>query len=201
MDDHRCRSPVSVWILTDDAVNAALGAEVRRAREAAGLTRPELVAQLPFKIAVATVLNWELGHRSISHSRLIEVARTLRTSAPALLRRAIDRVEVIESLLVELDLRPLCDDANPRFGILRTWAENKLTTLDNDGSVVRLHHSVIRELAVLLSVRLADLVSHLTHTTSFRQVSAQHPVANHIDDDLRRNHRGAAAHSPSTNTD
>src|SRR3712207_3665510 len=81
------------WILTDEEVNTALGAEVRRAREAAGLSRPELAAQLPFKIAVATLLNWELGHRSISYSRLVEVGRTLNSSAPELLRRAIERIE------------------------------------------------------------------------------------------------------------
>lgn len=149
------------WILTEESVNAALGAEVRRAREAAGLSRPELVAQLPFKIAVATLLNWELGHRSISYARLVEIGRALNVSAPDLLRRAIERVEVIESLLVEFDLRPLCDDTDPRFGLLRRWAENKLAAAGED-SVVRVHHSVIRELAVLLGVRLADLVEHLS---------------------------------------
>src|SRR3954453_7915583 len=158
------------WILTEEDVNAALGAEVRRAREAAGLSRPELVAQLPFKIAVATLLNWELGHRAISYARLVEIGRTLNISAPNLLRRAIERIELIQSLLVELDLRPLCDDANPRFGLLRTWAENKLATLEDERSVVRIHHSVVRELAVLSRVRLPDLVKHLSMTTSFRQI-------------------------------
>lgn len=161
------------WVLTEEDVNAALGAEVRRAREAAGLSRPELVAQLPFKIAVATLLNWELGHRAISYARLVEVGRTLNSSAPDLLRRAIERVESIESLLVELDLRPLCDDPNPKFGLLRTWAENKLVTVGDASSVVRIHHSVVRELAVLLHVRLTDLVSHLSKITSFRQISVQ----------------------------
>jgi transcriptional regulator with XRE-family HTH domain len=159
------------WLLTEEDLNAALGAEVRRAREAAGLTRPELAAQLPFKISVATLLNWELGHRAVSYARLLEVSRTLNVSAPDLLRRAIDRVELIDSLLVELDLRPLCEDANPTFGLLRTWAENKIETLEDERSVVRVHHSVIRELAVLLSVRLTDLVKHLSKTTSFRQVN------------------------------
>lgn len=160
------------WLLSEEEVNVALGTEVRRAREAAGLTRPELVAQLPFKIAVATLLNWELGHRSISYARLVEVGRTLNSSAPELLRRAIERIESIESLWVELDLRPLCDDANPRFGLLRTWAEHKLATIDDDArSIVRIHHSVIREMAVLLRVHLADLVRYLSTTASFREVS------------------------------
>lgn len=159
------------WLLSEEEVNVALGAEVRRAREAAGLTRPELVARLPFRIAVATLLNWELGHRAIAHSRLVEVGRTLNCPAPELLRRAIERIESIKSLWVELDLRPLRDDANPRFGLLRTWAESKLATIDDANSIVRLHHSVIREMAVLLRVHLADLVRYLSTTASFKEIS------------------------------
>jgi transcriptional regulator with XRE-family HTH domain len=159
------------WLLSEEEVNVALGAEVRRSREAAGLTRPQLVAQLPFKIAVATLLNWELGHRSISYARLVEIGRTLNSSAPELLRRAIERIESIESLWVELDLRPLCDDANPRFGLVRTWAENKLATIGDANSIVRIHHSAIREMAILLRVHLVDLVRYLSATASFREIS------------------------------
>lgn len=159
------------WLVTENDVNAALGAEVRRAREAAGLSRPELVAQLPFKLAVATLLNWELGHRAISHARLVEIGRVLNCRAWELLRRAVERVEVIESLLVEIDLRPLCDDASPGFGLLRTWAENKLATMDGESSVVRIHHSVVRELAVLLRVRLVDLVTYLSEVAALRRVA------------------------------
>lgn len=161
------------WLLTDDDINAAVGAEVRRAREAAGLTRPELVALLPFKIAVPTLLNWELGHRAISYARLIEVGRTLHSSAPTLLCRAIERIESIDSLIVELDLRPLCDDANPQFGLLRVWAENKLATMDDGSYFARIHHTVIRELAVLLRVRLTDLVKHLSATATMTRVGGR----------------------------
>jgi transcriptional regulator with XRE-family HTH domain len=161
------------WLLTEEEINAALGAEVRRAREAAGLSRPELVERLPFKIAVPTLLNWELGHRAISYGRLIELGRTLNCSAPALLRRAIDRIELIDSLLVELDLRPLCDDTTSRFGLLRTWAESRLATMDGENSVVRIHHTVLRELAILLRVHVFDLVKYMSRVTSFRQISGQ----------------------------
>lgn len=161
------------WLLTDAEVNAALGAEVRAAREAAGLTRPELVAELPFTTSVPTLTNWELGKRTISYAKLVELSRTLRRNGPDLLRRAVERVESIQSLVVELDLRQLCEDTNPRYGVLRTWAENKLSTMQDAGSVVRVHHSVVREWSVLLRVHLTELVRHLEKTASFAQVSGR----------------------------
>lgn len=161
------------WLVKDADVNVALGAEVRSAREAAGLSRPELVAQLPFKTTVPTLLNWELGHRAISYARLIEVSRTLNCTGPDLLRRAIERVESIQSLLVELDLRALSEDPDPRFGMLRTWAENKLATKTEPGPITRIHHSVVREWAVLLGMHLPELVNHLEETASLRQDSAR----------------------------
>lgn len=156
------------WLLKDSDINAALGAEVRSAREAAGLTRPELVARLPFRTTVPTVLNWELGHRAISYARLVELGRTLHRSGPELLRRAIDRVDSIQSALVELDLRQLQED--PDAGLLRTWAENKLATKNDTGTIVRIHHTVIREWAVLLGMHLTDLVRHLEEKASLHQV-------------------------------
>jgi transcriptional regulator with XRE-family HTH domain len=159
------------WLLKDADVNVALGAEVRSAREAAGLTRPELVAQLPFKTTVPTLLNWELGHRAISYARLVELSRTLNCTGHELLRRAIERVDSIQSLLVELDLRPLLENRDPRFGMLRTWAENKLAAKNDEGTTVAVHHSVVREWAILLGMRLNDLVNHLEATAALQQVS------------------------------
>ncbi|MFC4859215.1 hypothetical protein [Actinophytocola glycyrrhizae] len=161
------------WLLTDAEVNAALGAEVRAAREAAGLTRPDLVDQLPFATTTQTLMNWETGKRAISYAKLVEIGRTLHRSAPDLLSGAVERIESIQSLVVELDLRRLREDANPRYEVLRTWAENKLSTKQSSGSVVRVHHSVIREWAVLLRVQLPDLVQHLENTASFAQVSGR----------------------------
>jgi transcriptional regulator with XRE-family HTH domain len=158
------------WLLTDGTINRALGAELRRRREAAGLTRPELVEQLAFKVTVATLLNWELGYRAISYARLVEIARTLHTSAPEMLRCAIEHIESIQSLMVQIDLAPVCRDENARFALLRTWAENKLVSLGETPSVIRVHHTVIRELAVLMNVPLADLVGYLTTNASLVQL-------------------------------
>jgi transcriptional regulator with XRE-family HTH domain len=161
------------WILTDADLNAAIGAELRSAREAAGLSRPELVAQLPFTTTVATLLNWELGKRATSYAKLVEIARALHRRPADLLDRAVERVESIQSLMVELDLRRLCEDTTPRFGALQTWAVNRLAAKDDPGTVVRVHHSVIREWAVQLKVHLADLVRHLERTANFAQVNGR----------------------------
>jgi hypothetical protein len=125
------------------------------------LTRPELVAQLPFKTTVPSLLNWELGHRAISYARLVELARSLRRSAPGLLGRAIERVDAIQTLMVEVDLAALRDDPNPAFAVLRRWAVNRLAARPDTGPVVRVHHTVVREWAVLLGIGLPDLVQHL----------------------------------------
>lgn len=158
------------WVVQDSDVNVALGAEMRAAREAAGLTRPELVAQLPFKTTVPSVLNWELGHRAASYARLIEWGRALNRPAPDLLRGAIERVDSIPSLLVEIDLVQLCKDTTPALATLRTWAQNKLAVGAAGEPLARIHHSVIREWAVQLGVSLPQMVSYLKFAASLRQV-------------------------------
>jgi transcriptional regulator with XRE-family HTH domain len=154
--------PEADWVLSEDKINVALGGEVRRAREAAGLTRPQLVELLPFEVTVATLLNWELGHRGIAYVRLVELARTLNHSATQLLQRAIHRVESIQTQFVDIDVIALCDDSTARYVMLRTWAELKRETLvEEDLPIVRVHHAVIREWAVLLNIKLIDLIRYL----------------------------------------
>lgn len=162
--------PEADWTLTEDKINVALGGEVRRAREAAGLTRPQLVTRLPFETTVATLLNWELGHRGISYARLVELARTLGETAPQLLKRALHRVESIQTEYVTVDVVAMCDDTNAKYVMLRNWAERKRQTLSNDVRIVRLHHSVIKEWAVLLNVKLIDLVRYLDKVASLTPV-------------------------------
>lgn len=158
------------WLLTEEKINAALGGEVRRAREAAGLTRPQLVELLPFEATVATLLNWELGHRGISYVRLVELARTLNHSATQLLQRAIARVEAIQTQYVDIDVVALCDDSTARYVMLRTWAERKREPLTEGVHMVRVHHTVVREWAVLLNVKLIDLIRYLAKAANLTPV-------------------------------
>ncbi|MGH3762520.1 helix-turn-helix domain-containing protein [Actinophytocola sp.] len=156
---------------TDEAMNIAVGAELRRAREAAGLTRSELAAILPFKASAAGLSNYETGKRMVSHWRMVEFCRAVDAYAPDVLGRAIESVESIQTLLVELDLRAIADDDDARFAPIRTWARNRLARVSLESTTVRVHHSVVRELAVLLDMSSNDLVKHLASTASFRQVS------------------------------
>lgn len=158
-DTDTAAPPPADWVLSDNVINTAVGTAVRRAREAEGHSRPDLAAILPFPVTAATLLNWELGKRAISYSKLVEVARVLNTTGPALLAQAIELVEVIDSLMVDVDLEPLCADQGRLFKPVRTWARNKRATLGDAAPVVRVHHSVIRELAVLAGVPLVDLVA------------------------------------------
>lgn len=73
-------------------INVALGGEIRSAREAARLTRPELVARLPCAASVPTLANWEMGKRAIPYAKLMDVGRALGVSGPDLFRRAAERV-------------------------------------------------------------------------------------------------------------
>lgn len=154
--------PNADWMLTEEKINVALGGEIRRARVAAGLSRPKLVELLPFEITVASLVNWELGKRGIAFMYLVEVARTLNYSATQLLQRAIARAETIQTQYVDIDLDGLREDSTARWVMLRTWAEKRNELLlEGDSRIVRLHHTVVREWAVLLGVHLVDLVIYL----------------------------------------
>ena len=162
--------PEPDWLLTENKIRVALGREMRRAREAAGLTRPKFVELLPFDGSVHTLLNWELGHRAISFARLVEVARLLGHTAPQLLQRALAKAEAIQTQYVDIDIAALRKDSTAKYVMLRDWAERKRATLSEDTQIVRLHHTVIREWAVLLNVKLIDLVRYLDAKASLAPV-------------------------------
>lgn len=60
------------------ALSRAIGDELRRAREAQGWTRAELVALLPSGIGDRTLLSYEHGTRHLTVLRLLELCRALR---------------------------------------------------------------------------------------------------------------------------
>lgn len=159
------------WVVSDEVMNAAVGKELRLAREAAGLTRPELVDELPFTVSVATLANYESGKRAVSYRRLLEFSRVTRVDAWDILRRAIERVEAIQSLLVEVDLQVIAYDDDPRFVLLQRWAKTRLEVAPTGTTIVRLHHSVLREFATMLDISAGVLVKHLEACASLRQVS------------------------------
>ncbi|GAB3429801.1 helix-turn-helix domain-containing protein [Actinophytocola sediminis] len=74
------------------AVARAAGIEVRLARGAAGLSRPQLIERLRRRVPVNTLAGWETGVRAISIDRLVDVCDALSIDAGDLLTRARRRV-------------------------------------------------------------------------------------------------------------
>lgn len=145
------------WV-TDDAINRALGAEVRRLRAAAGMSRAQLVRKLPFSLHIQTLQNYELGLRQFPLGKLLAISRLLGTPAHELYRKAIRAAELAEVLFVEVDLSAVLASSDTDLEALRTWARNRPA---GPGEVVRLHRTVVQELAAVLGFSTETLVKRL----------------------------------------
>jgi transcriptional regulator with XRE-family HTH domain len=63
--------------VTDKAFARISGQEIRRAREARGWSRVQLVERLPSGIGDRTLLSYEQGLRQLSVIRFVEISRAL----------------------------------------------------------------------------------------------------------------------------
>lgn len=145
------------WV-TDDAINRALGAEVRRLRAAAGMSRAQLVERLPFSLHIQSLMNYELGLRQFPIGKLEAVGRLLGMPAHELIRKAVRAAELAEVLFVEVDLSAVLVSTDPDLEALRTWAGNRPA---DPGGVVRLHRAVVQEFAAVLGFSPEALVKRL----------------------------------------
>ena len=135
--------------LSDKLVSRMLGEELRRAREALGWSRLHLAEQLPSGIGDRTLLSYEHGTRHLTALRLIELCHTLKTDAPTVLGRALQRARInMEHLLLKVDLRALLKDESPAYRPLRQWAKNALN--EHAGGTVEITPDVIRNLALFI---------------------------------------------------
>lgn len=145
---------------TEKTISRAIGEELRRAREAQGLSRGQLVAQLPSGIGDRTLLSYEHGTRHLTVLRLIELCRVLGIAAPTLLNLALQRSRIhLQNLVLQVDLRFLLNDMNERFRPMHQWARNKLN--DNPAGVVELPPSSVRELAAFVGCTYTELAGYL----------------------------------------
>lgn len=147
------------WV-TEEAIVRALGSELRRAREAAGWTRADLVARLPFEMHVQTLTNYERGLRQCTLGRLVEICRALDLTAPDVLRVALQRAEMDVHAVVQVDLRAAAEDSSAEFVPLQRWARNRLAT--EPAGVVRLGQATIKEMAAVMDVPPATLTKRLS---------------------------------------
>lgn len=142
------------------ATSRAIGEELRRAREAKGWSRGQLVALLPSRIGDRTLLSYEHGTRHLTVIRLIEVCRPLGVAAPTLLSDALQRArKELDNLVLRVALKNLINDDSVKFRPLRQWARNKLNKYP-DG-IVELAPSAVEELADFVGYKSSDLVNYL----------------------------------------
>lgn len=146
--------------VTEKAISRAIGEELRRAREANGWSRGQLVSRLPSGIGDRTLLSYEHGTRHLTLLRFIELCGALQVAAPTLLNQALQRARIhLQNLVLQVDLRHLLNDKNERFLSLTQWAHNKLSA--NPGGIVELSPSSVREMAAFMGCPPHELANYL----------------------------------------
>jgi transcriptional regulator with XRE-family HTH domain len=146
--------------VTDKVISRAIGEELRRAREATGWSRLQLVARLPSGIGDRTLLSYEHGTRHLTALRFIEICQALGFAAPVLLNQALQRARVhLQNLVLRIDLRFLLNDRNDKFRPMHQWARNKLN--EHPDGVVELPPSSVRELATFVGCTYHELAEYL----------------------------------------
>jgi transcriptional regulator with XRE-family HTH domain len=163
----------------DSALSKALGEELRRAREMAGISRAELVNRTPSEINVRTYATYEYGTRLCTVARFIEICAALEVSAPEILELALQRAKIhLRTIGLQVDLRALLRDRSTELTPLRGWAENRLATYPEDSGIARLTASVLQELAICFGLSKLDLINYLIMFTPQSATRRQHASAN-----------------------
>lgn len=150
--------------VTDKAISRAIGEELRRTREAMGLSRGKLVSRLPSGIGDRTLLSYEHGTRHLTVLRFLELCHHLEFPAPTLLTQALQRARIeLANLVLHVDLRALISDRSDKFRPMLQWARNKLNK--HPGGVVELPPSSVEELADFVGYTYRELVVYLARFT------------------------------------
>lgn len=76
-------------VLLGDVITRAAGEDVRRAREARGLSRLQFVALLPSGIGERSLLAYERGLRQLTLMRLAELCWALELDVPTVFARGL----------------------------------------------------------------------------------------------------------------
>jgi hypothetical protein len=145
---------------SEKAISRAIGEELRRAREACGWSRGQLVTRLPSGIGERSLLSYEHGTRHLTALRFIEICRALGVAAPVLLNQALQRARIhLANLVLRIDLRILLNDRGDRFRPMHQWARNKLN--EHPDGVVEVPPSSVRELATFVGCGYGELAGWL----------------------------------------
>jgi transcriptional regulator with XRE-family HTH domain len=148
----------------EKAISRAIGAELRRAREACGWSRIQLTARLPSGIGERTLLSYEHGTRQMTALRLIEICHALGTDMPTLVRRALQQARIhLENLPLQVDLRALINNGSDTYRPMVQWARNTLN--EHPDGIVEVLPVAVRNLALFVGCTYRDLVNHLARFT------------------------------------
>lgn len=147
-----------------DMITRAVGEELRRVREARGLSRYQLVGLLPSGIGERTLFSYERGIRQLTVLRLAELSWALDVDAPTVFARGLQRAKVlVESLTLAVDLHALLADERVMFRPLAQWAKNTLN--DHPCGIVEVVPAVVQNLARFIGCTQQELTDHLVRFT------------------------------------
>ena len=147
-----------------ETITKAVGEELRRLREARGLSRYQLVALLPSGIGERTLLSYEHGTRQLTLLRLAELSWALGTDAPTVFARGLQRAKLlVDKLTLAVDLHALLADERVMFRPLAQWAKNTLN--DHRSGIVEVQPDVVRNLARFIGCTQQELIDHLVRFT------------------------------------
>ena len=149
--------------VTDRAFARILGQEIRRAREAKGWTRAQLVERLPSGIGDRTLLSYEHGIRQLTVVRFLEISKVLGVAAHELLRRASEKALDLSAFSLRVNLRAVLRDKQTEFEPVRLWATNRLKS--NPTTEVLLTPTTLGEIAAALGFSHGALAAYLAEFT------------------------------------
>jgi transcriptional regulator with XRE-family HTH domain len=134
----------------ESVVSRALGDEIRRLRDAAGMSRASLIERMGSDIHAQTLATYEAGSRQCTVTRFVEICMALGVAPSDVLGLALQRAEI--DLLkngMRVDLRAIIADNRAEMTLIRKWARKRLAADPNGSGVVRIGGSAIQELAIL----------------------------------------------------
>jgi hypothetical protein len=126
------------------------------------LTRQQLIAQMSTEVHVQTIASYENGIRAVTVARLLDLCQAMGVHAGDLLTLCLQRVatELYNGRLL-VDLSALVRDRNAAFDEVQAWARLRLAGQAKGVTVARLEAAAVREMAVIFSVPLPDLIAYL----------------------------------------
>ncbi|OLR92598.1 helix-turn-helix domain-containing protein [Actinokineospora bangkokensis] len=128
-------------------INRAVGEQLRRTREAAGLSREQLAATLPYPLHPQSLGAYEGGHRALTVFRFIDLGRGCGASAPDVLAGAMQLGGIdLHLLVLRVDLGAIQAGPPDGLDLLSGWALNRIRRGDGI-RIVTLTPAAVEEIA------------------------------------------------------